>query len=150
MRKIYGISIGLLMVCLLASCGTQKKQQTTKNSELEQGVSAIEDAMKAENTDGTEDEGEGNTRDMEDVGEGTSAETIATPEDFPDAYDYGTGKIQDYKRTDMLRKMPEPKENDTVLHTTVDPESIQALYLWENIGMKDTAYTDNADKCVCS
>lgn len=40
-------------------------------------------------------------------------------------------KIEDYSRTAMLQKMPEPVDNATVLNTSADPNHIQALYLWE-------------------
>ena len=88
-----------------------------------------------------------------DLREGSSADTVATPSDFPQAYNYGTGKIQDYSRTDMLKKMPESTGNETVLNTTADPDSIQALYLWEenNVPAKTSftsamsGYFDNWD-----
>lgn len=84
---------------------------------------------------------------------GTSADTVATPDDFPAAYNYGTGKIEDYSRTAMLQKMPEPVDNATVLNTSADPNHIQALYLWEegNVPAKTqftaamTGYFDNWD-----
>lgn len=63
--------------------------------------------------------------------EGTSKNTVATPDDFPAEYNYGTGKISDYSRNDMLRKLPAPSGEQTVLNTKADPEHIQALYLWE-------------------
>ena len=49
------------------------------------------------------------TDNLEEIGKGTSKNTIETPKDFPYTYNYGTGKINDYKRSDMLRKMPKPK-----------------------------------------
>lgn len=87
------------------------------------------------------------------LGTGTSADTVATPNDFPAAYNYGTGKIEDYSRTAMLQKMPEPVDNATVLNTSADPNHIQALYLWEegNVPAKTqftaamTGYFDNWD-----
>lgn len=57
--------------------------------------------------------------------------TVATPDDFPEAYYYGSGRISDYNRDDMFRKMPEPDGNKTVLNTEADAENIQVLYLWE-------------------
>lgn len=99
------------------------------------------------------DKTEGSVDDMEDLREGTSENTIATPDDFPKAYDYGTGRIQDYSRDAMLKKMPEPAENQTVLNTKADPDNIQVLYLWEKDNVpavtdftKDmTGYFDNWD-----
>ena len=70
--------------------------------------------------------------------------TVATPGDFPDEYNYGSGKISDYSRSDMLRKMPTPKGEQTVLNTEADAENIQVLYLWEkdNVPAK-TKFTKN-------
>lgn len=53
--------------------------------------------------------------------EETSADTVATPEDFSKEYDYGSGRIRDWSREDMLKKMPKPKENNTILNTSLDP-----------------------------
>lgn len=114
------------------------QEETGTDSELENSVDAIEDAMK---TDENETEALETTDDLR---EGSSEDTVATPDDFPDAYDYGTGKIQDYSRTAMLEKMPEPEGNDTVLNTAADPDKIQVLYLWEegNVPAK-TEFTED-------
>lgn len=44
----------------------------------------------------------------------------------------------------MLRRLPEPEGNATVLNTAADPEHIQALFLWEedNVPTK-TRFTEN-------
>lgn len=68
---------------------------------------------------------------MDELREGTSTDTVATPDDFPENYHYGSGRISDYSREYMLKKMPEPQGNQTVLNTKADPNGIQALYLWE-------------------
>lgn len=68
---------------------------------------------------------------IDDLREGTSADTVSTPDDFQAAYNYGSGKIQDYSSDNMLRRLPEPEGNATVLNTAADPGHIQALYLWE-------------------
>lgn len=47
----------------------------------------------------------------EEMREGTSKYTISTPDDFPAEYHYGTGRISDWSRQDMLRKMPELEGN---------------------------------------
>lgn len=139
MKKITLFVLGIWSVCILTACGAAGKQQVS-NSELENGVSAIEDAMSAGNSDDTEKEAE----DMEDLQEGTSENTVTTPEDFPEAYDYGTGRIRDYSRTAMLKKMPEPEGNQTVLNTEADPTKIQVLYLWEQDNVPAvTKFTEN-------
>ena len=130
----------------LAACSREPAQ--APGSELENGVAAIEEAMNQQNSSSQKPSEEGT-----DLREGSSADTVATPSDFPQAYNYGTGKIQDYSRTDMLKKMPVPNGNETVLNTTADPDSIQALYLWEesNVPAKTnftaamSGYFDNWD-----
>ena len=44
----------------------------------------------------------------------------------------------------MLRRLPDPEGNATVLNTAADPEHIQALYLWEegNVPAR-TRFTEN-------
>lgn len=130
----------------LAACSREPAQ--APGSELENGVAAIEEAMNQQNSSSQKPSEEGT-----DLREGSSADTVATPSDFPQVYNYGTGKIQDYSRTDMLKKMPVPNGNETVLNTTADPDSIQALYLWEesNVPAKTnftaamSGYFDNWD-----
>ena len=81
---------------------------------------------------------------MNDSRNGTSDNTVETPEDFPKEYNYGSGKISGYSRSDMLRKMSEPAGEQTVLNTKADAENIQVLYLWEkdNVSAK-TNFTRN-------
>ena len=62
---------------------------------------------------------------------GSSEDTLPTPEDFPEGYDYGTGRIGDWDFSANYRRLPEPEENLTVLSAEPDTSRIQALYLWE-------------------
>lgn len=71
MKKITLFILGIWSVCILTACGAAGKQPVG-NSELENGVSAIEDAMSAGNSDDTEKEAE----DMEDLQEGTIPELL--------------------------------------------------------------------------
>ena len=139
-KMIRFVLLTIIMVTTLSGC----RQSTSKESanELDDGISAIEDAMSKGETKGSshQTEGEGTV----DLRNGTSVDTVATPDDFPETYDYGSGKISDYSRNMMLRKMPEPDGNRTVLHTEADAKNIQALYLWEegNVPAK-TEFTKN-------
>lgn len=63
--------------------------------------------------------------------EGSSATTVATPDDFPADYYYGTGKLGDWNRSAMTRRLPLPEGNATVANATPDPAKFQAFYLWE-------------------
>lgn len=63
------------------------------------------------------------------VREGTSENTLATPSDFPEEYDYGSGTEWSYSA--MEQRLPEPEGNETVLNTEATLTEIQALYLWE-------------------
>ena len=70
-------------------------------------------------------------REESEVRDGTSEDTLATPEDFPEAYDYGSGLLNGWSYHDMYRRLPEPEGNQTVLNTNPDAGGFQALYLWE-------------------
>ena len=110
------------LLCLsLAACA---REPEAPEAELENGVAAIENAM----TTAIETIA---PKSADDLRSGTSADTVATPADFPADYNYGTGRIRDYSRSMMLKKLPQPSRNETVLNTTADPTQIQVLYLWE-------------------
>lgn len=73
---------------------------------------------------------------------GTSESTLAAPKDFPDDYNYGSGRFTDWSYGLMYRRLPKPVGNETVLNTAPDLSRIQTLYLWEedNVPAR-TAYT---------
>ncbi len=68
---------------------------------------------------------------MDEFREGTSADTVSTPDDFPEVYEYGSGKMSDWNQGYASKRMPEPVGNQTVANTPADPTKFQALYLWE-------------------
>ncbi len=70
-------------------------------------------------------------QELSEVREGTQDHTLATPGDFPEGYDYGSGRITDWSYDINERRLPEPEGNATVLNTAPDLTQIQALYLWE-------------------
>lgn len=74
----------------------------------------------------------------------TSEDTVAAPDDLPAEYDYGSGKISDYSRDNMMRMLPAPSGNQTVLNMAADPENVQVLCLWEegNVPAK-TSFTED-------
>lgn len=124
-----------------------------ENDQLEEGLDAIEDAIGKGKDSDSENNSQSASEGETDMQEGTSDNTIGTPDDFPAAYDFGSGKISDFSRDYMLKKMLEPEQNDTVLNTDADPDNIQVLYLWEegNIPAKTkftkdmTGYFDDWD-----
>ena len=75
MKRLQLVMMLLLVGCTLASCGKAGQ------SELDRGVSAIEDAMNAGENDSTQKD----TQNMDDLREGTSTDTVATQDDFPQA-----------------------------------------------------------------
>ena len=124
-NKVFAAMLAILMVVSLTACGRESVK--TPGGELENGVATIEDAM----TTKPNESSSASTTPMDDLRDGSSTDTVATPGDFPDAYNYGSGKISNYSRTATLQKMPEPAGNNTVLNTAADPANIQTLYLWE-------------------
>lgn len=111
-----------------------------ENNQLEEGLDAIEDAIGKGKDSDSENNSQSASKGETDMQEGSSDNTIGTPDDFPAAYDFGSGKISDFSRNYMLKKMPEPEQNDTVLNTDADPDNIQVLFLWEeeNVPAKTT------------
>ncbi|WP_195979569.1 alpha/beta hydrolase [Blautia luti] len=115
-----------------------------ENNQLEEGLDAIEDAIGKGKDSDSENNSQSASKGETDMQEGSSDNTIGTPDDFPAAYDFGSGKISDFSRNYMLKKMPEPEQHDTVLNTDADPDNIQILYLWEeeNVPAKTTFTKD--------
>lgn len=124
-NRMFLLLLIVVAFCLnLAACN-RTSQQIPEN-ELENGLDAIEDAMTT-----SKNPESSIPASSDDLRDGTSLQTVATPDDFPDAYAYGSGKITDYTRGDMLKKLPKPTGNDTVLNARIDPAAFQAFYLWE-------------------
>ena len=63
--------------------------------------------------------------------DGASETTLSTPDDFPAAYDYGSGLAASWTYDANDRHMPAPEGEATVLNTPADSNRIQVLYLWE-------------------
>ena len=84
--------VTLLVLCAalalgLSACGSASSAPA--GSDLESGISAIEDAMTKQNH-----ETENAAPTGSDLRSGTSADTVATPDDFPAEYDgVSTGRI---------------------------------------------------------
>lgn len=128
------------VILTLAACGRETNENV--NNDLQQGIDAVESAI----AEGVDDNAERGNSNMEDVREGSSTDTVATPEDFPESYDYGSGRVGDWSRDMMLKRLPEPNENETVLNTAADPSKIQVLYLWEEGNVPaETEFTEDMD-----
>lgn len=130
-------ALAAMLSVFLTACAQEPSKAPA--SGLESGVSAIEDAMTMPSENDTVI-----PEPIDDLRDGFSEDTTPTPDDFPEAYNYGSGKIADYSRTAMLQKLPEPAGNETVLNMAADPSNIQVLYLWEegNVPAK-TKFTQN-------
>ena len=128
-RKFIAAAV-ILCGLALAAC----QSETAPDDRLDDALSAIEDAMTTKNdmTKNTEVETiPDQPEEKSELREGTSDDTVPTPDDFPAEYSFGSGKISDYSRNMMMKKLPEPDGNETVLNTAADPDKIQVLYLWE-------------------
>ncbi|EFE12849.1 alpha/beta hydrolase [Clostridium sp. M62/1] len=148
MRKRSIIAVFFVAVACLTGCRSengsfrqtsteqvlyQEENDASEGEKLMEGLSAVEEAMlKGQSTD----ESTGiSLEQRQDLREGTSEDTVATPEDFPEAYNYGSGRISDMGRTAMLRRMPEPETEITVLNAVPKADRIEAFYLWEEGNM---------------
>ncbi len=81
------------------------------------------------------------------IRDGTHERTLATPPDFPESYNYGSGRYTDWGSGSMNRLLPLPQGNATVLNTAPVLTGIQALYLWEegNFPVQTEVTTANFD-----
>ena len=84
-KRIITLLMAAAMGVLLVACGEEPERAPSGN--VENSVSAIEDAMITKN-DSIDRE------DREDFRDGTSEDTVATPDDFPDEYDLAAVKFR--------------------------------------------------------
>lgn len=125
---------GLLLVAAMLLSGCSAAQDGSSAISMQGG----EETMQEETTQSalpTQEETLGNStlllQEESEVRNGTSDDTLATPEDFPEDYDYGSGLAGDWGGGQLSARLPEPEGNATVLNTEPDLTRIQALYLWE-------------------
>ena len=144
MRKKTAV-LFLLMALLLNGCGVQQNS-----------VSAVAPAAKEETMQIAQEEMEQpleqpvqqievtELQEESEVRAGSSEDTLATPSDFPAAYNYGSGIQSELGYNELYRKLPEPEGNQTVFNTAPDPSKIQVLYLWEEGNVPaQTEFTEN-------
>ena len=86
-NRVFAAMLAVLMVVSLTACG--RESVGTPDGELENGVAAIEDAMTTKPSGNSSTP----TEPIDDLRDGSSADTVATPNDFPAAYNYGSGFI---------------------------------------------------------
>ena len=148
-RIAVGAVYGILFAVLLSGCGSRARAGENEaehaSEDTDSGIDDAVDAIKEASKIGQYAAESGGDSDVEDRIEGTSTDTLATPEDFPAAYNYGDGTLAGWSRSLTLKKMPEPaKASDTVLHASVDPTAFQAFYLWEEGNMPaETDFTSD-------
>lgn len=117
------------MIFCLAACTAQPQESAPPSDTAEAENSTEETAPPGEETDMNESVKELLT--FDELRDGTSSDTVATPDDFPEEYAYGSGQMSGWSQEYASKRMPEPVGNETVLNTPADPTKFQALYLWE-------------------
>lgn len=126
-------ALALTLALLLGACGgaggttgsSVGDASRDDSSAMEESLQEIENATRGSGASGAVD-----ILSTDDLRKGTSDDTVATPDDFPAAYDYGSGRVSDFTRSLALRKTPAPAGNQTVTNTAPDTSRIQVLYLW--------------------
>ena len=125
--------MGLLLAAAMLLSGCSADQDNTPAVSTQGGEESIQEET-AQSALPEQAETPGTTvsslQEESEVREGTSDDTLSTPEDFPADYNYGSGLVSDWSSQASAR-LPEPEGNATVLNTTPDLAGIQALYLWE-------------------
>lgn len=141
MRKGLTAILAVLMLLCLSACGVQNLMpDVSMDSEAGQRPTPSTGKETDMNDNGMVKEIAG----YDVRREGTSEDTVATPDDFPEAYAYGSGRISDWNRGYGSKRMPEPEGNQTVLNTAADPAEFQVLYLWEEGNVPAvTEFTEN-------
>ena len=135
----------VLMALMLNGCGAQQnsvpvvapaaKEETMQIAQEEMEQPLEQPAQQIEVTE---------LREESEVRAGSSEDTLATPSDFPAAYNYGSGIQSEWGYNGLYRKLPEPEDNQTVFNTAPDPSKIQVLYLWEEGNVPaQTEFTEN-------
>ena len=135
----------VLMALMLNGCGAQQnsvpvvalaeKEETMQIAQEEMEQPLEQPAQQIEVTELQEES---------EVRAGSSEDTLATPSDFPAAYNYGSGIQSEWGYNGLYRKLPEPEDNQTVFNTAPDPSKIQVLYLWEEGNVPaQTEFTEN-------
>ena len=133
MRKLPEIA-GALFTALLLMAGCAANQEGVPANAIQGGEESVQEETTQAALPEQEETAEAAALPLQEeseVREGTSDETLAAPEDFPAAYDYGSGLAGDWTGGRLSARLPEPEGNATVLNTTPDLAGIQALYLWE-------------------
>lgn len=125
--------MGLLLAAVMLLSGCSADQDNTPAVSTQGGEESIQEET-AQSALPEQAETPGTTvsslQEESEVREGTSDDTLSTPEDFPADYNYGSGLASDWS-SQAAARLPEPEGNATVLNTTPDLAGIQALYLWE-------------------
>ena len=135
----------VLMALMLNGCGVQQnsvavvapaaKEETMQIAQEEMEQPLEQPARQIEVTELQEES---------EVRAGSSEDTLATPSDFPAAYNYGSGIQSEWRYNELYRKLPEPEGNQTVFNTATDPSKIQVLYMWEEGNVPaQTEFTEN-------
>ena len=135
----------VLMALMLNGCGAQQnsvpvvapaaKEETMQIAQEEMEQLLEQPAQQIEVTELQEES---------EIRAGSSEDTLATPSDFPAAYNYGSGTQSEWEYNELYRKLPEPEDNQTVFNTAPDPSKIQVLYLWEEGNVPaQTEFTEN-------
>lgn len=120
-------SAGTLFLTILLLSGCAASNEAADSAIKSESEATVVQPSQTESKQETVDQ----LKEESDVRDGTSQDTLPTPDDFPSAYDYGSGLVGDWSGGQLSARLPKPEGNTTVLHTSPDPTQIQALYLWE-------------------
>ena len=115
----------LLTTLLLSGCSAgQNGASTSISKESEPMQSQLQPQEEQTTNDSA-------LQEASEVRNGSSENTLPTPDDFPASYNYGSGIASDSDNRQLSARLPEPVGNETVMNTSPDLSRIQALYLWE-------------------
>lgn len=130
MRNLLRLT-GCFLVAVMLLSGCSADQDSTPVVSAQGGEESVQEEITQSTLPEQDETPALALQEESEVREGTSDDTLSTPEDFPADYDYGSGLAGDWGGGQLYARLPEPEGNATVLNTAPDLTRIQALYLWE-------------------
>ncbi|MCM1298761.1 MAG: hypothetical protein NC203_11050 [Firmicutes bacterium] len=122
--KKTSICIITMLSILMSGCEAEAPSNdisTGSGTNQQTAASTMQSSITGDNTDMNEAPNTKELLTFDERRDGTSSDTVATPDDFPEEYNYGSGKISDWDQGYASKRMPEPEGNQTVLNTAADP-----------------------------
>lgn len=124
MRNLLKLT-GCFLVAVMLLSGCSADQDSTPVVSAQGGEESVQEEITQSTLPEQDETPALALQEESEVREGTSDDTLSTPEDFPADYDYGSGLAGDWGGGQLYARLPEPEGNATVLNycSRSDPDS---------------------------